>query len=244
LVDGKEYPTTTESSGCADGFMVRLDKSGSTQKVATLGSKVSCDNIYSMEIGSDDKIYMAGASSTTISYEDLTISLPKGGAFLVKMDTDLKPLWYVRALGESNGSDLSISDIAINKKNDLIVMGRYNVDVDFGDTSFVYTGPGANKYIFVAKVYNDFTDAIDPVENRKMVSNIFPNPGNGVFNVGVQGTGRVSVSVSSINGQQLWSRQIEVEEGNVPVQFKADPGVYLVTVQTEREMMTYRYILR
>lgn len=244
LVDGKEYPTTTESSGCADGFMVKLDKDGSTQKVATLGSKVSCDNIYSMEIGSDDKVYMAGASSTTISYEDLTISLPTGGTFLVKMDQDLKPLWYVRAIGESNGSDISISDIAINKKNDLVVMGRYNADIDFGDTSFVYSGPGANKYIFVAKIQNDFTDAIAPYKAPAPAFEVFPNPGNGKFNIGLKGTGNAFISISNINGQELWAKNVQLEMGNIPVQLGAQPGVYLISVQTEKEVMTYRYVQR
>lgn len=243
-VGGKDYPTNADNTGCSDGFMIIMDSEGSASKVATLGSAVSCDQILGMAIGSDDKVYVVGSSSTTINYEGLQISLPKGGAFLMKMDAELEPLWDIVAIGDSNGDDISFNDVTVNRRNDLIVMGRYNADIDFGDTSFVYSGFGANKYMFVAKVENDFTDNIAEVNAPDFGLEVFPNPGSGELNLRFEGRGEARVSVSNLTGQELWSSQVQLENKSLPVQLAQKPGVYFITLQTTEGTMTNRYILK
>lgn len=108
--------------------------------------------------------------------------------------------------------------------------------VNWTPTKTVYTGPCACSTGIVASAERD-DDAVASIAEVK----VSPNPSHGNFNVELSGfSGKVAVKVSNMNGTVVYVKEITGNTKNVVnVSLnKALPGLYYVTVNDDKNMVT------
>ncbi|MDX2003387.1 MAG: T9SS type A sorting domain-containing protein [Chitinophagales bacterium] len=75
--------------------------------------------------------------------------------------------------------------------------------------------------------------------------NIYPNPSSGIFNIegALRQTSNVSISVTNMLGEEIYSREARMEKGKMKTSIdlsQAAVGVYFVTIKTEKQTITKR----
>ena len=97
--------------------------------------------------------------------------------------------------------------------------------------------------------YLTFRDCNGIPEPEPEIFTIFPNPGNGFFSIegGSPGPGTISLSVTNVPGENLWSEKSSVKElsagKKINLSFLPD-GVYLLSLKTPARTITYPLVIR
>lgn len=138
------FPVTPGSyqenySGGVDGWIAHLSGDGSTLLHATFTGKSSYDQIYFLDLDSDDGVYVYGQSSSTdfpVTPGVYTVGM---GQFVQKFDSQLSALQFSTVFGSSRQHpDISPTAFLVNECNNLYMAGWggvINSASGFGDSS-------------------------------------------------------------------------------------------------------------
>lgn len=103
-------------------------------------------------------------------------------------------------------------------------------------------GTGGGSYNFTQNQEGIFnikknTTGIESSENQNI--DIYPNPGNGLFNINLNqiNSGLIKVEVYNIIGEKVWSKNIDNQANHIDLT-KLSKGVYYLSLSTDKQKIT------
>lgn len=191
--DSDDFPITngviqsTFSSGIyRDGFVTIFKADGSAPLYSTFIGKNGQDDIYSVKVGPDNKIYVCGNTYsqdfyvTANAYQSNLDGL--GDAFIMMLNNSLNNILYSTYLGGSDEDAAYDLCIDTDSKYVFIVGQTYSFNFDVTPNAF-QTILANSRDVFVAKI--DVVSQINSIQNNLTKNKLnwiaFPNPNNGNF---------------------------------------------------------------
>jgi hypothetical protein len=136
-----------ESDGESDIFVVKLDAaSGSPLWSEKIGG-VNRQYAASVAIDHEDEIVLAGSFAQSLEIDGVLLNNNKAGfaIFVAKLDADGRRIWS-RVFG--GDAEQHSRDIAIDKSNNIFVVGHFRGNVDFGGVAHPSAG---EEDVFIVK---------------------------------------------------------------------------------------------
>lgn len=224
------------SAGNVDAFVEKIDANGS---VVWVNQLTSDSDIIGHGITSDSNggVYVGGAFKSTADF-DPSGSVFNGTAigendiFIQKMNAAGDFQWATFTGGATN--DLCLS-IAIDDNQNIYSTGYFEATVDFDPGSGVAdnTSNGASD-IFVLKLREPSSNTLG--EHDQMYVRIFPNPTNSTLNIQSE-IGINNLTIRNTLGQIV----LNTTDKSIDVS-SFENGVYLITISTDKGIVTKRFI--
>jgi len=125
------WPATTGSvqenqAGDADGFVAKYAADGQSLLAATFWGSSEYDQLYFIEIDSDDFVYVYGQTNADNSFfiQDATYGTPDSGMLLTKFESDLSDVVWSTVFGTGDGKpNLSPTAFLVDYCNRVYVSG-------------------------------------------------------------------------------------------------------------------------
>lgn len=138
------------SKGRGDFFVTKFNQDGVQEWVQTFGSSNENDEVTSIEIDSNNNIYLAGFFSGTIDFdpaESVSNLSPvnENNNFLLKLDTYGKFEWVINAVGRS---------ISIGPNNEIYLAGKFKQEFDFDSSEANANFLSNGEYDIAVSKYN------------------------------------------------------------------------------------------
>jgi len=116
------YPTYR--GGSADGFIAVLSADGQAIKRSTYWGGSAYDQIFSLELDSDDDVYIVGQTFGGLGVFGAGYSVPNSGQFITKMSKDLKTIEFQTLFGTGDGyPDITINAFLVDECEKIFVSG-------------------------------------------------------------------------------------------------------------------------
>jgi subtilisin-like proprotein convertase family protein len=208
--------STFTSAGGADGFLLKLDSSGSIPWAKQAAGVPSGGTSYRLATTSLGDVYLAGAFSETLTFEnDVTLTSAGGtDVFLVKYSSSGELLYTGQLSGIEAGT---IGDIAVDSQNQIALVGEFigTVDID----------PGANeKFLTSLSSEAEFVLLLDHEANY-LASHIMPR--------GVGAPRAITFdSKGNIYATGQFTTSIAMPTGEVLVNAEGDFDSYILRINT------------
>ncbi len=130
--------TSTVSSGFNDIFIAKISSDGVLKWVRSLGGTLD-ENGRSLALQKDGHIIVTGTFQGKIKFENTTIpeliAVKNTDIFILSIQSDGKFEW-VKQIGGI--SEEIVYSLCVNRKDEIVVVGTYNSDLDFDPDSSVY----------------------------------------------------------------------------------------------------------
>jgi gliding motility-associated-like protein len=162
---------TTYQGGSTDGFVAKLNPNGTQLLSGTFIGTNSYDQVYFVELDSENRVYLFGQSTGRLDPTEGVYSNPNSGQFLKRLDNDLSELEFRTVFGTGRGSiDISPTALMVDDCNRIYTSGwggsanRNNVPTSTTSglvvtpDAFQNTTDGSDFYFFVLE--EDATDLI------------------------------------------------------------------------------------
>ncbi|MGE0590793.1 MAG: SBBP repeat-containing protein, partial [Cyclobacteriaceae bacterium] len=114
------FPTATDAyqesfAGTVDGWIAKLEPDGSSIIAATYTGTSAYDQIYFLDLNSNDEVYVYGQTAGPVPVTPGVYSNPNSGQFLQKFDNDLSNLMLSTVFGRGKGKpDISPTAFLVN----------------------------------------------------------------------------------------------------------------------------------
>ncbi|MEO7989255.1 MAG: PKD domain-containing protein [Chryseolinea sp.] len=124
-----DFPTTTGSyqktlRGEVDGWIAKIKNNGSKIDYATYTGTSSFDQIYFLDLNSDEEVYVYGQTSGEIPITSGVFSNPGSGQFVQKFNSDLSKLVFSTVFGSGiHIPNISPTAFLVNECNNLYMTG-------------------------------------------------------------------------------------------------------------------------
>ncbi len=165
-LDFEEGPGVTEipSTDQLSSFILQLNSSGNFNWVKTFiadnGASIGKVISESMELDSNDNIYMYGSARGLVAFDDANptvktdFSSPStSGVFLLKLNKNGDFAW-INPLHKTEDY-LQLSQITVDTNDDILITGSFYGSIDFdataGENILSYTSSGGGSNVFFAK---------------------------------------------------------------------------------------------
>ncbi len=240
--------TLTNSSainGVSEVFVLKYDSSGNEVWAKNAGGTGDDEG---HKISSDDagNVYVTGYfESKPASFGSFTINKQNSSSplFFVVKYNDLGNEVWVKYIEKTDafGGGLMTNGVSADDFGNVYVTGsatdsnQYGSAV-FGSTTLTYGG------VFIAKLGETVIgiDEVNDSEHKTVV--IFPNPGNGVFNIKSNAVLKDgSLKVYNIYGQVVFESAQLISEMNLS---KQPVGVYFIQLKSEGETINRRLVVQ
>ncbi len=215
--------------GIADGYILKINSvNGSLVKEKLIGGSLY-DQIYFVQIGSDDKVYIYGQSNSQMSITNGKYGIVNSGQFIQKLTADLTNVEWTTKIG-SGTNDIEISPTAFLVSNcDEIYISGWGGDVN------VYHGKALNSST------NNFPVTNDAFQSTTNGSNFYiavyaPDMDSLTYATFMGGT--ISSSCHVDGGTSRFDKNGNIYHavcaacGGNPNGFTSTPGVYSVNNQS------------
>jgi hypothetical protein len=111
-------------NGDADGWIAHAGAAGDTLYNATYTGTVSFDQIYFLDINTDEEVFVYGQTSGDFPITPGVYNNPNSGQFVQKFDRTLKTLAFSTVFGSGRGvPDISPTAFLVNECNNLYMSG-------------------------------------------------------------------------------------------------------------------------
>lgn len=111
-------------AGTVDGWIAKLEPDGSGIIAATYTGTTAYDQIYFLDLNSNDEVYVYGQTAGPIPVSLDVYSNPNSGQFLQKFDNNLKNLLLSTVFGRGTGKpDISPTAFLVNDCNNIYMTG-------------------------------------------------------------------------------------------------------------------------
>jgi hypothetical protein len=148
------FPVTAGSyqetfGGIVDGWIAKISSDGSAILAATYTGTVDYNQIYFLDMNSDEEIYVYGQTSGNFPITPGVYSNARSGQFIQKFNKDLDSLQFSTVFGAGRGiPDISPTAFLVNDCNNLYMAGwggRVNQETNFWNsgTTGMTTTPDA-----------------------------------------------------------------------------------------------------
>jgi len=123
------FPTTTGvfqtgNAGSVDGWIAKISNDGSTLLSSTLTGTSYFNQIYFLELNSNNDVYVYGQTEGIFPITQGVFSNPNSGQFIQKFSNDLKTLKFSTVFGSGRGiPDISPTAFLVNDCNNIYVSG-------------------------------------------------------------------------------------------------------------------------
>lgn len=115
---------TTYQGGSADGWVVKLNSSGSTELAGTYVGTSSYDQVYFVEKDDEDDVYFTGQTMGSYFVTAGVYTEPNGRQFITKLTGDLGSVDYSMVFGSgSSAVNISICAMMVDECQDVYVAG-------------------------------------------------------------------------------------------------------------------------
>lgn len=117
---------TVYQGGKADGFIAKIDSSGSVLLKSTFIGTGQYDQVFFVELDSDEDVYVYGQTLDPTTYPVLNVaySNPNSGQFITKLDNTLSTMIYSGLFGNGNGqANLSPSAFLVDICENIYISG-------------------------------------------------------------------------------------------------------------------------
>ncbi|CAN5232398.1 hypothetical protein BH09BAC3_BH09BAC3_21130 [soil metagenome] len=124
-----DFPTTTGTyqtshAGSVDGWIANIANDGSSLIASTLTGTPAFNQIYFLELNSNDEVYVYGQTVGTFPVTAGVYSNNNAGQFIQKFTKDLKTLKFSTVFGSGRGiPDISPTAFLVNDCNNIYVSG-------------------------------------------------------------------------------------------------------------------------
>ncbi len=219
-------------AGSTDIFIAKYDGTGNVLWAKSIGAN-SNDVGYSITTHTSGNVYVTG-SFFSFPIVIGTTTLTNSGSddiFIAKYDGLGNSLW---AKGTGGASfDVSTS-ISVDAAGNAHVTGYFNSNsVPFGGTNLIKTG--GNIMLFVAKLDNVIT-GITNENNSNTEFNIYPNPSNGLFEIGIKENSISSLKITNLLGQIVFQQELNSVKESINLQ-NLESGVYNLSLILKDKIM-------
>ncbi len=230
---------TLVNQGQGDVYLLVYDPNGN-QVWGKAAGGIEQDFGYGVFVDATGKIYFCGMfQSISIDFGPYTLnnSNINDDMYLIVYDAAGNETGWLH--GGGLGTDYINSMIA--NPNGIYAVGSFGTpSLTLGTTTLTNTDPSGNTSdMFIAATAIPLNTLQS--ENKNQV-NVFPNPGNGIFNFTSSIEGSADVKVFNSLGQEIISRT-ENSAGSFSVDLTGEAvGIYFVVVQSEQQSQQIRLI--
>lgn len=140
---------TTYKGGKCDGFIAKISSDGQTLMKATYYGTTAYDQIMSLEIDNNDRIYVVGQTEGAMPVKGNVYANPNSGQFVAMLDHDLTTVLYATTFGTGDGlPDITINAFMVDQCRRIFISG--------------WGGMSSSKYFSSTKKMPVTTDALQP----------------------------------------------------------------------------------
>ncbi len=188
-----------------------------------------------------NNVYVCGTFNvSTLNYG--SSSLIRTGSsdfFLLNCDSDGKPKWAIKQTSDGKSGETARSVTTDNSGN-VIITGLFGSEPIIFGASSISSVRGFN--MFIAKL-GSMTTGTENL-NDAGEFNIFPNPGNGLFNLKTNGTIH-SVDVYSISGTKIYNLSSFNQQMSAEINLSAlSPGIYIMKANISGKQYSRKLIIQ
>jgi hypothetical protein len=119
------------AEGQLDMFLARYTAMGDHVWSMSEGTGAE-DDIYGLDIDSEDNILLAGRSGGTLGFGIASLG-GNGQAVVAKLDGDGNPLWVRHSQGDFGENYATCMAVAAGPSGEVFLAGYFDGDIDFGD---------------------------------------------------------------------------------------------------------------
>lgn len=222
-----------------DYWIVKLDADGNKTWDKTIGGS-GPDFLRTLQQTADGGYILGGTSFSGISGDKSQACQGDGDYWIVKLDADGNKIWDKTMGGNIHDELVSIRQIS----EGTYILGGYSGSGVSGDKSQVSRGNGYFDY-WVVKLGASVT-GIKEAETGLIVS-IYPNPGNGKFNLQLSNLTVPSVRliVSDMLGRVVLEQELQVSDKQISreLTLPSTKGTYLLQFNTGNQTTTRKVVV-
>jgi hypothetical protein len=236
--------TLSSAAGFRDIFISKEDSSGNLVWAKGMGSNSHYDSGNGITVDPFGNVYVTGYFDGTVDFDPgvgtfpLVSTLNAEDVFISILDNGGN---FVNALAFYGYATDRGAGIVLDNTQNIYATGSFNATVDFdpGPATFNMNSVGGFDAYFVK--IGALSNDVNEISARKDVR-IFPNPADGIFTVQCD-TEITKVEIYNTLGEIIFVSEIK----NASRQFdlsEQPPGIYFITVQTEKSSVTSKIIIR
>jgi gliding motility-associated-like protein len=149
----------TSEAGGGDGFVTRIDQSGSSIISSTYLGTSSYDQAYFVQLDSEENVYVFGQSGGSYPVSAGVYSNPNSGQFIHKLTKNLGTTLFSTVIGNKSGSpNLSPTAFLVNECGNIFLSGWGGAINDFSDG---YIGGNTKNMSLTSDAFQSTTDGSD-----------------------------------------------------------------------------------
>lgn len=182
------------NSGKKDGstYLLKLNTSGNFVWAKQIGDPAD-GNQRTLALDASNNLYVAGTINSTGDFDPGagidTLSIKNGSAFVAKYDASGKLIWAVNFSNSTNSGDHSLT-LNIDPSGNILTTGVFYGNGDFDPGSGVLNlSSNSSEDIFIHKMSQKSIASIHDLTQTQSNLVVYPNPGNGTFNIQTNGEG-------------------------------------------------------
>jgi hypothetical protein len=220
--------------GAWDIFVIKVDNSGNIVSAQSATNNLDEDATTGIGFDDNNNLCVAGWYNGAITIGSTTItSNGLFDVFVAKYDTSLNPLDAISAGGQ--GQDFT-NNMVTTPNGNIYITGFYDGPTfPIGTTTLTDANTGFD--MFVAKLSDEPTSVNEKINDESLT--IYPNPGNGIFNISGFESG--TIKVFSEIGKCVYQSEInKTEKINLTALSK---GIYFCKLIDESGMMQSEKII-
>jgi len=230
------------SAGNTDIYIVKYNSTGDLVWANADGGQ-GFDEGNNIVFDGYNRIYIAGAFSETANFgidvfNHSYTSLGLKDLFISKYKVDGMYVWT--STNGSLGSDYAYA-LDIDTLGNVFISGTIAGDIQINE--FELRGQGAGD-IFLANIQNPFSGF---PESKTTEQFIYPNPNNGSFYLQFVSPLRIDkISIFNITGEKIHSEDLSVDNltyMEIRIPSEQSPGIYWLTIDTNKGLLTGKFIL-
>lgn len=221
-------------------YLIKYDQSGNVLWYKVITGEIGRDAIATDKEGN---VYL------TIGYSSLQVdnfSLNGGGIAVIKIDSLGNILWMEQSLTISPGSNYP-NDIIVNSANEVHITGAMSGSHSFG----AYTLTQSSMYtdLLIAKIGLGITTNITPPKPIHLKEfNVFPNPGQGMFQIFYKAseTEEIQINVFNSSGIKVYSEKTASTQKDFTKNInlsKEAKGTYYIELITDGKKSVKKVVL-
>ncbi|RLD52017.1 MAG: hypothetical protein DRI94_04395 [Bacteroidetes bacterium] len=152
-------------------------------------------------------------------------------------------------LSRDSNPDLSDIDVIVSQTNPVVGIGNYFIDINGlsnGSDYYVKSYAINPNGISYGKEISFTTDAtsVEDVKFNDLIS-IYPNPSNGVFNIGFKETEKTAdVSISDMTGKLVYSNKLNTSENHIIKLNYVSKGIYFIKINLGDKSVVSKLIIQ
>ncbi|MDY8135401.1 SBBP repeat-containing protein [Aquimarina sp. 2201CG5-10] len=215
------------SNGDLDIFIEKLDQDGNFLWAKQIDG--SADNyLQGMITDSNNDIYITGGFQDTVDFNPGTevVNLTANGLsdiYLEKLDASGNFLWVSQIGGSSTDA---ANCVTIDTNDNLHIVGAFSDTVDFNPDTETNNLTATGVFDgFVLKLRNPLLNAVDVTNN---ITNLYPNPNNGEFNLKYSNTNSKSIKIFDMTGKEIYS---DYNSSTERFNLDLSSGIYFINIK-------------